>query len=253
MIVVGASAYPRQIPFDRFREIADEVGAKVMVDMAHIAGLVAADLHPNPVPFADIVVATTHKTLRGPRGGFILTDHENVAKEMNKKVFPLLQGGPLMHVIAAKAVAFKEALSKEFQEYQLCIVQNAKALAEALLSNDIELISGGTDNHLMLIDLRESPVDGKTAQLALEAAGITANRNMVPFDKRSPFISSGVRIGTPAITSRGMGEGEMRIVAGWISKILSDVENIDLQLKIRKEVREICKKFSLYLPSRLTA
>lgn len=252
MIVVGASAYPRQISFERFREIADEIGAKVMVDMAHIAGLIAADLHPNPIPDADIVVATTHKTLRGPRGGFILTDHEGVAKEMNKKVFPLLQGGPLMHVIAAKAVAFKEALSEDFRGYQLRIVQNAKVLAGALLSNDIKLISGGTDNHLMLVDLRESPVDGKTAQLALEAAGITANRNMVPFDKRSPFISSGIRIGTPAITSRGMGEDEMGIIAGWISDILGDVENVNLQLKIREEVREICGKFSLQSPPRLT-
>ncbi len=246
MIVVGASAYPRRIPFDRFREIADEVGAKVMVDMAHIAGLIAADLHPNPVPHADIVVATTHKTLRGPRGGFVLTNHEDVAKEMNKKVFPFLQGGPLMHVIAAKAVAFQEALSEEFRSYQLQIVRNAATLAEALLSHGIDLISGGTDNHLMLVDLRNSPVDGKAAQTALEAAGITANRNMVPFDERSPFVSSGVRIGTPAITSRGMGEDEMRVIAGWTADILGDVENTVLREKIREGVRELCGRFPLH-------
>ena len=246
MIVVGASAYPRRIPFDRFREIADEVGAKVMVDMAHIAGLIAADLHPNPVPHADIVVATTHKTLRGPRGGFVLTNHEDVAKEMNKKVFPFLQGGPLMHVIAAKAVAFQEALSEEFRSYQLQIVRNAATLAEALLSHGIDLISGGTDNHLMLVDLRNSPVDGKAAQTALEAAGITANRNMVPFDERSPFVSSGVRIGTPAITSRGMGEDEMRVIAGWTADILGDVENAVLREKIREGVRELCGRFPLH-------
>ena len=253
MIVVGASAYPRRIPFARFREIADEVRAKVMVDMAHLAGLIAAGLHPNPVPHADIVAATTHKTLRGPRGGFLLTNHEDIAKEMNKKVFPFLQGGPLMHVIAAKAVAFQEALSEKFRSYQLQIVRNAAALAEALLSHGIDLISGGTDNHLMLVDLRKSPVDGKTAQTALEAAGITANRNMVPFDERSPFVASGVRIGTPAITSRGMGEDEMRVIAGWIADILGDVENTALKDKIRRGVRELCERFPLYSGARETA
>ena len=253
MIVVGASAYPRRIPFDRFCEIANEVRAKVMVDMAHLAGLIAADLHPNPVPHADIVAATTHKTLRGPRGGFLLTNHEDIAKEMNKKVFPFLQGGPLMHVIAAKAVAFQEALSEEFRSYQLQIVRNAAALAETLLSHGIDLISGGTDNHLVLVDLRKSPVDGKTAQTALEAAGITANRNMVPFDERSPFVSSGVRIGTPAITSRGMGEDEMRVIAGWIADILGDVENTALKDKIRRGVRELCGRFPLYSGARATA
>ncbi|MDP6482445.1 MAG: serine hydroxymethyltransferase [Nitrospinota bacterium] len=249
MIVVGASAYPRAIEFERFREIADETGAKVMVDMAHIAGLIAAGVHPNPVPHADVVAATTHKTLRGPRGGFVLTNDEETAKALNKKVFPYLQGGPLMHVIAAKAVAFKEAATEVFRDYQRQIVRNAAALADALLSSGTPLISGGTDNHLMLVDLRKSPVDGKTAQLALEAAGITANRNAVPFDERSPFVASGVRIGTPAVTTRGMGEEEMRRIGRWISEILGDVENTALQAKIREGVRELCGRFPLYAGS----
>ena len=249
MIVVGASAYPRVIEFDRFREIADEVGAKVMVDMAHIAGLIAAGAHPNPVPHADVVAATTHKTLRGPRGGFVLTNDEETAKALNKKVFPYLQGGPLMHVIAAKAVAFKEAATEAFRDYQRQIVRNAAALADALLSSGTPLISGGTDNHLMLVDLRKSPVDGKTAQLALEAAGITANRNAVPFDERSPFVASGVRIGTPAVTTRGMREEEMRRIGRWISEILGDVENTALQAKIREDVRELCGRFPLHAGS----
>ena len=253
MIVVGASAYPRAIEFERFREIADEVGAKVMVDMAHIAGLIAAGVHPNPVPHADVVAATTHKTLRGPRGGFVLTNDEETAKALNKKVFPYLQGGPLMHVIAAKAVAFKEAATEAFRDYQKKVVRNAAALADALLSSGTPLISGGTDNHLMLVDLRKSPVDGKTAQLALEAAGITANRNAVPFDERSPFVASGVRIGTPAVTTRGMGEEEMRRIGRWISEILGDVENTDLQAKIREGVRELCGRFSLYAGSPASA
>ncbi len=249
MVVVGASAYPRVIEFDRFREIADEVGAKVMVDMAHIAGLIAAGVHPNPVPHADVVAATTHKTLRGPRGGFVLTNDEETAKALNKKVFPYLQGGPLMHVIAAKAVAFKEAATEAFRDYQRQIVCNAAALADALISSGTPLISGGTDNHLMLVDLRKSPVDGKTAQLALEAAGITANRNAVPFDERSPFVASGVRIGTPAVTTRGMREEEMRRIGRWISEILGDVENTALQAKIREDVRELCGRFPLYAGS----
>ncbi len=253
MIVVGASAYPRAIEFERFREIADETGAKVMVDMAHIAGLIAAGVHPNPVPHADVVAATTHKTLRGPRGGFVLTNDEETAKALNKKVFPYLQGGPLMHVIAAKAVAFKEAATEAFRDYQKKVVRNAAALADALLSSGTPLISGGTDNHLMLVDLRKSPVDGKTAQLALEAAGITANRNAVPFDERSPFVASGVRIGTPAVTTRGMGEEEMRRIGRWISEILGDVENTDLQAKIREGVRELCGRFSLYAGSPASA
>ncbi len=249
MIVVGASAYPRAIEFERFREIADEVGAKVMVDMAHIAGLIAAGVHPDPVPHADIVAATTHKTLRGPRGGFVLTNDEETAKALNKKVFPYLQGGPLMHVIAAKAVAFKEAATEAFRDYQRQVVRNAAALAGALLSSGTPLISGGTDNHLMLVDLRRSPVDGKTAQHALEAAGITANRNAVPFDERSPFVASGVRIGTPAVTTRGMREEEMRRIGQWISEILGDVENTALQAKIREGVRELCGRFPLYTGS----
>ncbi len=253
MVVVGASAYPRVLEFDRFREIADEVGAKVMVDMAHIAGLVAADLHPNPVPCADIVAATTHKTLRGPRGGFLLTNDEEVAKQLNKKVFPLLQGGPLMHVIAAKAVAFQEAATQEFRNYQQQVVRNAEVLADALLSCGLKLISGGTDNHLMLLDLRESPVDGKTAQFALEAAGITTNRNAVPFDPRPPFVASGIRIGTPAVTTRGMLEEEMVQIGQWIADVLADVENTALQAKVREGVRELCGRYPLYLGTRTMA
>jgi glycine hydroxymethyltransferase len=253
MIVVGASAYPRIIDFERFREIADEVEAKVMVDMAHITGLIAAGVHPSPVPHADVVAATTHKTLRGPRGGFVLTNDEDIAKQLNKSVFPLLQGGPLMHVIAAKAVAFHEASTEEFRVYQEQIVRNAKALAEGLLSEGLKLISGGTDNHLMLVDLRESVVDGKTAQLALEEAGITANRNTVPFDPRPPFVASGIRIGTPAVTTRGMLEEEMNQIARWIAEILADVENTELQGKTREAVREFCGRFPLHLGTQAPA
>ena len=204
--MVGASAYPRIIDFKRFREIADGVGARLFVDMAHIAGLVAAGLHPNPVPFSDIVAATTHKTLRGPRGGFLLCNDEEIWKRLNKKIFPMLQGGPLMHIIAAKAVGFKEAQSEEFQVYQRQIVSNAKALAKGLMDSGLKLISGGTDNHLMLIDLRGDPLTGREAEDRLERAGITVNKNAVPFDPRPPMVSSGIRIGTPAVTTRGMGE-----------------------------------------------
>ncbi|MFQ5912539.1 MAG: serine hydroxymethyltransferase [Nitrospinota bacterium] len=253
MIVVGASAYPRVIEFDRFREIADEVGAKVMVDMAHIAGLVAAGLHPTPLPYADVVAATTHKTLRGPRGGFLLANDEKVAKELNRKVFPLLQGGPLMHVIAAKAVAFREAATEGFRDYQVQVVRNAKVLAEALLSRGLNLISGGTDNHLLIVDLRESPVDGKTAQNAMEKAGITVNRNAVPFDLRPPYVASGIRIGTPVVTTRGMQEDEMVQIAEWIVQILADVDNAHLQAEVRMAVQELCGRFPIYLGTQATA
>ena len=209
LIVAGASAYPRTLDYERFRAIADEVGALLMVDMAHIAGLVAAGCHPSPIPYADYVTTTTHKTLRGPRGGMILCREEH-AKTLNSRVFPGMQGGPLMHVIAAKAVALKEASAPEFTSYQRQIVANAKALAAALTGGGFRLVSGGTDNHLMLMDLRDSELTGKLAQDTLERAGITANRNTVPFDTRSPFVTSGVRIGTPAVTTRGMKEPEMR-------------------------------------------
>ncbi|MGH7848049.1 MAG: serine hydroxymethyltransferase, partial [Candidatus Binatia bacterium] len=222
LIIAGASAYPRIIDFKKFREIADEVGAYLMVDMAHIAGLVAAGVHPSPVPYADFVTTTTHKTLRGPRGGMILTRAEH-AKTVDSKVFPGLQGGPLMHVIAAKATALKEALSAEFKTYQEQIVRNAKALAAALMEKGFRLVSGGTDNHLMLVDLRATSLTGKVAQETLDRARITVNKNTVPFETRSPFVTSGVRIGTPAVTTRGMKEPEMAIIADLIARALTHV------------------------------
>ncbi len=242
LIVAGASAYPRIIDFKRFREIADGVGARLFVDMAHIAGLVAAGLHPNPVPFSDIVAATTHKTLRGPRGGFLLCNDKEIWKKLNKKVFPMLQGGPLMHIIAAKAVGFKEAQSEEFRAYQRQIVSNAKALAKSLIDSGLKLISGGTDNHLMLIDLRGDPLTGREAEDRLERAGITVNKNAVPFDPRPPMVSSGIRIGTPAVTTRGMGEAEMGEIGRWISQALGGED----PEKIRGEVKELCRRFPLY-------
>lgn len=244
MILAGASAYPRVIDFARFREIADEVGAYLMVDMAHIAGLIAAGLHPNPVPYAHFVTTTTHKTLRGPRGGLILTNDEELAKAVNKAVFPGIQGGPLMHVIASKAVCFKEALSPSFKEYQGQVVKNAKALAEALLSKGFKLVSGGTDNHLMLLDLSDSELTGKDAEHMLDEVNITANKNTIPFEKRSPFITSGVRIGTPAVTSRGMVEDDMREIADLISLTLTDFDaNAD---EVRGRVAALCAKYPLY-------
>ncbi|MFQ5904132.1 MAG: serine hydroxymethyltransferase [Candidatus Binatia bacterium] len=249
LIVAGASAYPRIIDFKRFREIADGVGAYLMVDMAHIAGLVAAGLHPSPIPYADFVTTTTHKTLRGPRGGMILCRAEH-AKTVDSKVFPGLQGGPLMHVIAAKAVALKEALSPEFNLYQQQIVKNAKALASALMEEGFRLISGGTDNHLMLVDLRQSELTGKVAQEALDKARITVNKNTVPFETRSPFVTSGVRIGTPAVTARGMKEKEMATIAEFISRALNHVGSDEVLKSIADDVRELCKKFPVY-PHRL--
>ena len=245
LIVAGASAYPRVLDYARFRAIADEVGALLMVDMAHIAGLVAAGCHPSPVPHADYVTTTTHKTLRGPRGGMILCREEH-AKTLDGRVFPGMQGGPLMHVIAAKAVALKEASTPEFASYQRQIVANAKALAGALTERGFRLVSGGTDNHVMLLDLRDSEITGKLAQETLERAGITANRNTVPFDRRSPFVTSGVRIGTPAVTTRGMKEPEMRVIAEWIRRALAKVGDPPGLDAIAAEVRALCERFPVY-------
>ena len=245
LIVVGASAYPRTIEFEPFRKIADKVGAKVMVDMAHIAGLVAAGEHPNPVPYADFVTTTTHKTLRGPRGGMILC-REEYAKKLNSNIFPGIQGGPLMHVIAAKAVAFKEALAPEFKTYAQQVVKNANALAEGLVAHGFNLVSGGTDNHLMLLDFTGTEMTGKVAEAALEKAGLTMNKNAVPFDTRSPFVTSGIRIGTPATTTRGLKEPEMKQVADWIKRALSDTEDLEALNAIRAEVKELCLRFPLY-------
>jgi len=247
MIVAGASAYPRIIDFDAFRDIASEVGARLMVDMAHIAGLVATGHHPSPVPHADVTTTTTHKTLRGPRGGLILCAEEH-AKTIDKMVFPFMQGGPLMHVIAAKAVAFLEALQPDFAVYAGQVVANAKALGAGLTDNGFHLVSGGTDNHLLLVDLRPShpELTGKEADAALEAAGITVNKNTVPGETRSPFVTSGLRIGTPAVTSRGMGEAEMRQIADWITEVLeapADRGRID---RVHESVRELCQSFPLY-------
>ena len=243
MIVSGASAYPRIIDFKRIREICDKVGAYMFVDIAHIAGLVAAGLHPSPVPYADFVTTTTHKTLRGPRGGVIMCK-EQYAKAIDKAVFPGSQGGPLMHVIAAKAVAFKEALSPEFKEYQKQIVKNAAAMAKRFLENGIKLVSGGTDNHLMLIDLRGNGLTGKELEALLDRAHITANKNSVPFETASPFITSGLRVGTPAMTSRGMAEKEAALIADLITEIIQKRE--DAVEKVAKTVRELTVKFPLY-------
>ncbi|PNU19553.1 serine hydroxymethyltransferase [Geothermobacter hydrogeniphilus] len=245
MIVVGASAYPRTIDFKAFRTIADKVGAVVMVDMAHIAGLVAAGEHPNPVPYAEFVTSTTHKTLRGPRGGLILCTEE-WGKKLNSNIFPGIQGGPLMHVIAAKAVAFKEALQPEFKNYAVQVVKNARVLAETLVSHGFNLVSGGTDNHLMLLDFSGTELTGKVAEAALETAGITVNKNAVPFDTRSPFVTSGIRIGTPATTTRGLKEADMVQVGEWIAAALQNVDNATKLAKIRQQVRELCQRFPLY-------
>lgn len=245
MIVVGASAYPRIIDFPAFRAIADKVGAVIMVDMAHIAGLVATGLHPNPVPYAEFVTTTTHKTLRGPRGGMILC-REEFAKTINSQIFPGIQGGPLMHVIAAKAVAFKEALQPEFKVYQQQIVDNAKALATALMSKGFKLTSGGTDNHLMLINFSGTDITGKAAEEALDKAGITVNKNTVPFETRSPFVTSGIRVGTPACTSHGLKEPEMELVAGFIAEAVASIGNDAALDTIKAKVNELMKKFPLY-------
>ena len=243
MIVVGASAYSRVIDFARCREIADSIGAYLMVDMAHIAGLIAAGLHPSPVPYADVVTSTTHKTLRGPRGGLILCK-EQYAKQIDKAVFPGTQGGPLMHIIAAKAVAFGEALTDEFKEYQEQIVKNAQVLSKALVKRGIKLVSGGTDNHLMLVNLKDTNVTGKELEHRLDEVHITANKNTVPNDPQSPFVTSGLRIGTPAVTSRGFKEPEMELIAGWIADIIEDFEGN--KERITKEVVALCEKFPIY-------
>ena len=247
MIVSGASAYPRVIDFERFSDIAREVGAYHMVDMAHIAGLVATGLHPSPIPHADIVTTTTHKTLRGPRGGMILCKEEH-KKAVDKAVFPGLQGGPLMHIIAAKAVSFKEALEPDFKSYQRQILNNAKALASRLVDNGFSLVSDGTDNHLLLVDLRESHAEltGKEAEHTLERAGMTVNKNTVPRETRSPFVTSGLRIGTPAVTTRGLQEPDMHQIADWIAAVLTDVSDEGMISKTRAEVEALCTSFPLY-------
>ncbi|MBI1869770.1 MAG: serine hydroxymethyltransferase [Chlamydiae bacterium] len=245
LILGGASAYPRIIDAQKFRAIADEIGAHLMIDMAHFAGLVAAGLHPNPVPYSHFVTTTTHKTLRGPRGGMILCKNE-FAKEIDAQIFPGIQGGPLMHVIAAKAVAFREALSEDFKEYQSRIIANAKALADALAQKGLRIVSGGTDNHLMLVDLSSLKITGKDAASALDKAGITVNKNLIPFDKESPFKASGIRIGTPAITTRGMNVKEMPMVAELIVEVLKHPDDSKTHQVVRKKVLDLCHAFPLY-------
>ena len=242
LIIAGASAYPREIDFSAFRSVADEVGAYLMADIAHIAGLIIADLHQRAVPHCHFVTTTTHKTLRGPRGGLILCKEE-YGRAIDKTIFPGIQGGPLMHVIAAKAVCFKQAMTPEFIKYQKQIVKNAKTLADKLVELGYNLVSGGTDNHLMLVDLRNKGITGKQAEKALEEAGITVNKNMVPFDPQKPWVSSGIRIGTPAVTTRGMKEKDMEAIAEMIVRVLNDTENLKINGEVRKEVESFCKRF----------
>lgn len=252
LIIAGASAYSRSIDFSKFRDIANEVGAKLMVDMAHIAGLVAADLHQNPIEYADVVTSTTHKTLRGPRGGLILTNDEDLSKKINSMVFPGMQGGPLMHVIAAKAVAFKQALDPEFKKYMLSVKNNAKTIANYLEDNNVKIISSTTDNHLILIDTLSSfNVTGKVAENALEQAGLTCNKNSIPFDTLSPFVTSGIRIGTPAITSRGLDDNDSLIIAKIINNVLLNVDENGCVDKLvledsKQQVKELCSKYPIY-------
>lgn len=246
LIVAGASAYPREIDFKRFKEIADKVGAYLMVDMAHIAGLVAAGLHQNPCDYADIVTSTTHKTLRGPRGGIILTNNEEIAKKIDKNVFPGIQGGPLMHVICAKAVAFKEALSEDFITYQQQVIKNAKALANVFIELGYHVISNGTDNHLLLLDVKsKTGLNGKQSEELLGTVNITVNKNTIPNDTEKPFLASGVRIGTPAITTRGFKEEDMVVIAKLIDKALSNPENQEILNSVKEEVIALCKKYPL--------
>jgi glycine hydroxymethyltransferase len=245
LIVAGASAYPRTIDFEKFAAIAAEVGARFMVDMAHIAGLIAAKLHPSPIPHADAVTTTTHKTLRGPRGGLILCKEEH-AKAIDKSVFPGMQGGPLVHVIAAKAVALKEAMGDDFVKYSRQVIANARALADSLAERGYQLVAGGTDTHLLLVDLRDRELTGKEAEEALGRADITVNKNTVPFETRSPFVTSGIRIGTPALTTRGMKEAEMRQIGGWIDEILQAPGDEAVAARVRKEVGALCRAFPLY-------
>jgi len=245
MIIVGASAYPRTLDFEKFRKIADEVGAVIMADIAHIAGLVCAGLHPSPVPVCEYVTTTTHKTLRGPRGGVVMCK-EAYAKTLNSRVFPGMQGGPLMHVIAAKAVAFHEALQPEFKEYQRQIVKNAQAMADELKNQGFRLVSGGTDNHLMLVDLTDKGVTGKEVQEALDRASITVNKNGIPFDTRGPQITSGIRIGTPAVTTRGMKENEMRLIASLIADVIKNIGDEKKIKAVAEKVKALCDQFPLY-------
>jgi glycine hydroxymethyltransferase len=245
MIVAGASAYPRVIDFEAFRAVADQIDALFMVDMAHIAGLVAAGVHPSPVPHADYVTTTTHKTMRGPRGGLILAKEE-FGKSLNSKIFPGIQGGPLMHVIAAKAVSFKEAMSQEFVSYQQQVVKNSQALGGALVNYGYKLVSGGSDNHLLLVDLNNKDITGKEAEEILEAAGLTVNKNAIPFDTQSRFVTGGIRIGTPAVTSRGLKEQDMKQVAGWMDRAIMNRRDEQEIAKIRNEVRVLCERFPIY-------
>jgi glycine hydroxymethyltransferase len=245
MIIVGASAYPRTLDFQKFRKIADEVGALIMADIAHIAGLVATGLHPTPIPVCEYVTSTTHKTLRGPRGGLIMCK-EAYAKTLNSRVFPGSQGGPLMHIIAAKAVAFKEALKPEFKEYQKQIIKNAQAMADELKNQGFRLVSGGTDNHMMLVDLTAKGVTGKEAQEALDRAAITVNKNGIPFDTKGPQVTSGIRIGTPAVTTRGMKENEMRQIASYIADVIKNINNEQKIQAVAQKVKTLCAQFPLY-------
>jgi len=245
LIIAGYSAYPRVLDFAKFKEIADDVGAQLMVDMAHFAGLVATGAHPTPVGYADYITTTTHKTLRGPRGGMILCSEEKL-KGINSKIFPGIQGGPLEHVIAGKAVAFGEALKPDFKKYIENVVTNAKTLAEELMSQGFQLVTGGTDNHLMLIDLSDREITGKLAENSLDEAGITVNKNTVPNEKRSPFVTSGIRIGTPALTTRGMGPSDMKQIGKWIAQILNNPEDAALKTRIKNDVKEMCGKFPIY-------
>jgi glycine hydroxymethyltransferase len=244
MITAGASAYPRVIDFPRMREIADSVGALLFVDMAHIAGMVATGIHPSPVPHADFVTTTTHKTLRGPRSGLILCKAK-YAKDIDSWVLPGIQGGPLMHIIAAKAVCFREAMRPEFKEYQRQIVKNAQTLANALLAGGLRIVSGGTDNHLMLVDLRPKKLTGKIAQESLDKAGITCNKNLIPYDTEKPLVTSGIRLGTPAVTTRGMKEAEMEQIAGFITEVLEKPSDVAVQARVKDKVRALTAKFPL--------
>jgi glycine hydroxymethyltransferase len=245
MIVVGASAYPRVLDFPRFRTIADAVGAYLLVDIAHIAGLIAAGLHPSPVPYADFVTTTTHKTLRGPRGGIIMCKAEH-AKAVDKIIFPGLQGGPLMHVIAAKAVALKEALSPAFKAYQRQVILNARELASGLASRGYKVVSGGTDTHLMLINLSPKGITGKDAETALDSAGITVNKNAVPFDEKPPAVAGGIRLGTPIVSTRGMREKDMQEIVGFIDQVLQRPKDRGLQREIRRQTKALCKRFPIF-------
>ncbi|MDX9799952.1 MAG: serine hydroxymethyltransferase [Spirochaetia bacterium] len=246
MIIAGASAYPRFLDFKKFREICDEVGASLMVDIAHIGGQVATGLHPSPVPYADIVTGTTHKTLRGPRGGYLLTNNEDIAKKINREIFPGIQGGPLMHIIAAKAVAFGECLKPDYKVYMKNVNDNAKSLASALMERGFTLVSGGTDNHLMLVDVSKKGLTGKAVESALDKAAISANKNTIPFDPQKPMVTSGIRIGTPSLTTRGMGKAEMAVVAEFIKQVVENIDDDNALAAIRDEVYTFTAKYPMY-------